>query len=538
MKYLVGFLLILMGYVTKANVDSLSQVAADKPRTTETVDWLNKNISSMWRTDPKGMETMARLSLEIANEANYTTGSARANNLIGVSLWARDLYEDASSYYIESMRIYREAGDFKGSATAAINLGSIFDQLNEIDNAKKYTREGLRDLRAAGDSLLISRAELNLGVIFFNEKKYDSALLYFDRVKAFRSAKKDTFGLALVYNNIGAVLEETDNTIESISNYMRARKLVKNEQKNLINDIFNGLGRNYLKLDQPNTGLAYIDSALTSTREIGDRRLEQVAYSHLKDYYVTKGNYQKAFENLQKEYDMDQEIRGDDIQKQIQSLRAQYEDEKKERQLALLENEKAQGEFRFIIVVLSSLFILIAAGMAIYTLRLRVRHSRLKQRELSDQLEQKNRELTSYALNFIQKNELMGELTDRINEIKKQSDQGTAHELDKINRIVDNSFRIDQDWENFKMMFEEVHHGYLPALKEVYPDLSNAELKLCALLRLNLNLKESSKILGISPDSVKIARYRLRKKLDLSTEDNLIDFLILFDKNRVQQVPV
>lgn len=247
------------------------------------------------------------------------------------------------------------------------------------------------------------------------------------------------------------------------------------------------------------------------------------------------GQYDKAFDYLEKEYALDQEIRGEDVQARIEKLTAQYESEKREKQMAILEKEKSQSEFYFITTLGSGIFLVIAAGLIIYTLRLRIRNSRFKEAELRSQLEQKNKELTSYALNFIQKNELMGELTDRINELKKQSDPGTISELNRINNIVDSSFRIDQDWENFKMMFEEVHQGFLPSLKEVYAELSNADLKLCALLRLNLNLKESSKILGISPDSVKIARYRLRKKLKLSTEDNLIDFLILFDKKRSQQ---
>ncbi len=78
-------------------------------------------------------------------------------------------------------------------------------------------------------------------------------------------------------------------------------------------------------------------------------------------------------------------------------------------------------------------------------------------------------------------------------------------------------------------MFEELHEGFFYKLKQHFPDLGNAELKLCALLRLNMNMKESSRVLGISSDSVKTARSRLRKKLGLNTEDNLVDFLISFD---------
>ena len=141
--------------------------------------------------------------------------------------------------------------------------------------------------------------------------------------------------------------------------------------------------------------------------------------------------------------------------------------------------------------------------------------------------------MTSYALNFIQKNELIVQFSDKIEEIKKQAPGDVASELNRVRKLLDDSSRIDNEWENFKMMFEEVHKGFFTAIKTQYPEIGSAELRLCALLRLNMNLKESSRILGISSDSVKTARYRLRKKLGLATEDNLVDFLMRFDQKMV-----
>ena len=74
-------------------------------------------------------------------------------------------------------------------------------------------------------------------------------------------------------------------------------------------------------------------------------------------------------------------------------------------------------------------------------------------------------------------------------------------------------------------------------LKDYKPDLSNYELKLCALIRLNLNMKEMATILGISAESVKTARYRLRKKLALSREENLIDFIMTLENAYYMEKP-
>jgi len=71
-----------------------------------------------------------------------------------------------------------------------------------------------------------------------------------------------------------------------------------------------------------------------------------------------------------------------------------------------------------------------------------------------------------------------------------------------------------------------LNKNFYTRLKQKYPDISTNDLKICALIKLNLSIKEMASILNISPDSVKTARHRLRKKLQLNTEDNLTDFIL------------
>jgi DNA-binding CsgD family transcriptional regulator len=153
-------------------------------------------------------------------------------------------------------------------------------------------------------------------------------------------------------------------------------------------------------------------------------------------------------------------------------------------------------------------------------------NARLKEIELNQKIEFKNKELTSYTLNFIQKNELMEEVKSSIDELKKTQDKETIRKLNALKKTVSSSVHIDKDWQDFKRQFEEVHSNFFSVLKGKYPDLTNNELKLCALLKLNMNLKEAATVMGISPESVKTARYRLRKKLGLGKEDNLVEYVI------------
>ena len=82
------------------------------------------------------------------------------------------------------------------------------------------------------------------------------------------------------------------------------------------------------------------------------------------------------------------------------------------------------------------------------------------------------------------------------------------------------------EWQGFLLAFEQVHQDFFSALKSECDSLTPNDLRLCALLRMNMSSKEIATMLGISADSVRVARHRVRKKLDIPHEEKLIDHLI------------
>lgn len=92
--------------------------------------------------------------------------------------------------------------------------------------------------------------------------------------------------------------------------------------------------------------------------------------------------------------------------------------------------------------------------------------------------------------------------------------------------IIDKSLNKNDDWEMFKEAFNNADQKFLKKLKKIHPNLSPNDIKLCAYLRLNLSSKEIAPLLNISVRSVEIKRYRLRKKLGLIPEDNLVNYIL------------
>lgn len=152
----------------------------------------------------------------------------------------------------------------------------------------------------------------------------------------------------------------------------------------------------------------------------------------------------------------------------------------------------------------------------------------LKNEKLQADIEHKNSQLASTAMNLVRKMEIFSKVKDDLNSFKNNEElKPASKELQKIIRLIDSELDVTQEWEQFTDHFDQVHSNFLKKLKEQYPDLSPTELKMAAYLRLNLTSKEIAHLMSISIRGVETGRYRLRKKLGLtSNETSLYDFLI------------
>jgi len=155
-----------------------------------------------------------------------------------------------------------------------------------------------------------------------------------------------------------------------------------------------------------------------------------------------------------------------------------------------------------------------------------IRHSSIFKKVL----EEKNAELTAITTQVLQQNEfrekLLKMLNAAVNYHNLQPETAARDILEAISFIKAQKNQID--WIGFKRHFMELNPQFPNKLIQVHPNLTPSEIKLCSLLRLNLNTKEISSLLSQTPESLRVARTRLRKKLNIESEKNLVGYLMRF----------
>jgi DNA-binding CsgD family transcriptional regulator len=154
---------------------------------------------------------------------------------------------------------------------------------------------------------------------------------------------------------------------------------------------------------------------------------------------------------------------------------------------------------------------------------------RLTNEKLQSEIAVKNSQLANNTMSILRKNEILSEIQEELNQQREElGDRLPRKYYSRLNQLIENSFKSDHDWEMFENLFDQAHENFFQRLKSDYPDLTPSDLRLCAYLRLNLSSKEIAPLLNISVRGVEERRYRLRKRLQLPSEQNLTEFILAF----------
>ena len=152
----------------------------------------------------------------------------------------------------------------------------------------------------------------------------------------------------------------------------------------------------------------------------------------------------------------------------------------------------------------------------------------LSRAQLETEILHKNSELATSVMGMVQQNETLLSIRDRVREALEEADATQQRrKMQRVVRLIDKSTDSSQHWQHFEELFNQLHENFMQRLKELHPQLTSRDLKLCAYLRMNLDSKEIAALMGLSVRGAEDLRYRVRKKMQLDTTTNLAEFILL-----------
>jgi DNA-binding CsgD family transcriptional regulator len=231
------------------------------------------------------------------------------------------------------------------------------------------------------------------------------------------------------------------------------------------------------------------NEALTLAQELGDMQEMMASHRQLSFIHEQLGDIPAAFAHHRESDRIRVEILGQERQNEVVSMQMRYEVEKAEQERELL---------------------------------------KLKNQQLHLEMQTRMKELTSLAMQLVQKNEMLDELKQQIASMAT-SGSGSApssQDLAPLLRQIESTRNTEHEWEVFEEQFRALHPEFMDRMAREFPELSPTELKVCALLKINLATKDIANILCCSTRTVEDHRYAIRTKIGLPKGVNLTSHLM------------
>ncbi len=442
--------------------------------------------------------------------------------------------EKALSLQMESLGIKEAIGaTAEAKAASYWNIGNLHFDIGNLPVSNEWYRKAEKVYEEEGlyDDLMSIR--FNIAGNLADMDSLDAAMdTYRKAEKYYRENNLDN-DLAGLLDQLGIIAKEQGKLDEAEAYYLEALELGQNNgEKTLPGILYRRLANLYMEKGEDQKALSYAQQALDVSKETGVKKKMITDYLVLANVYDSLGMYPEAYENYRQYHMLHDSILSEEKIAAMNELEVKYQTEKKEQEIQLLEEKAKVSRLRFWGLITGMIGLVLLFTAIYYGLRQKMKRNRLAREKLDQELafsqkelEMKKKELMAFTLQLAQKNELLENIKSDVKEIKKSSNGGRG--LQGVINTIEFSKNDNTSWENFRERFLAVHKDFESNAKKRFPEVTKNELRLMALMKLNLSSKEMASILNVSPEGIKKARYRLRKKLALETGDSLEDLVML-----------
>lgn len=513
------------------------------------------------------------ISKKLFHELNYTTGLIFINHATSIVKEVNGELDEAIALTKETMQLiedHEEEGDYKTKLIGAQHdaLSLRYTEKGNFKIALIHALEALKCFEKTNYDSRKAGVLEQLGTIETGLKNYHAAIPYFKKAIEIFEKEDQKWSLAYANNELGSAYHNMGDLKNAKIKYDKAIIYAKEVEDNMaLADILNA----YANLEIENNNYIYAKKLLLESKKIAEEsnfpltlaktnhELSKIEFNnnnytralayndnaiklakpenalpYLKRFYAyrslilqSQNNYKDALVSYKAYQEITDSMYSIVKTEQIQELKTIYETEKKEQQILLQQNNinllERKSEIDNLYKILLGLTLLLSI-IGFYALRQKLKRSKTEKEKLNLELDYKKKELTTHALHLAKKNEVLENLKKQAKAFKASEHSQKGY--NQLIRTINFDLKDDNNWENFSRYFEQVHTDFNITVKQKFPEVTSNELRLMALLKMNLTSKEIASILNISPEGIKKARYRLRKKLGITTEDSLQDLVL------------
>jgi tetratricopeptide (TPR) repeat protein len=300
--------------------------------------------------------------------------------------------------------------------------------------------------------------------------------------------------------------------------------------------VSNNRAEYYMALGNYTEALNFYNKTLHYYDSINEKYFQVEILHNIADLYKKLGDLKSSNEYFEKYSKGREQILSEKYNQSMENMDARYILRQKSRSIVNeLTRSRAQEKIKtYQVYLLASLLIIfiVIGGLLIYHkyvqskfIKIQLEKEMIAKNNLKNEIEFKDKELEGMALNITNKNGFLKNLKDQLNEVSDDNVNSYKKRIRDTKFLITQYLQANKDISDFNKQVELLEQNFLFVLSDKYPKLSENDKQLCVLLRLDISSKDIALMRNVSDKSVHMARYRLRKKMVLDTDTNLVEFL-------------
>ena len=505
-------------------------------------------------------------SIEVLNFAlkhnSYPFSKINVIHLLKASNFnALGLY-DSVSFYLDKVKTFSTFQQELSYKSLKADL--LTNRGNHVESIKIY-------LELLDDQQKMSKAELlsiskSLGIAYLKIQNFEKAKFYFKKLLV---ENKDTLTAyrAEDHINLAVSYKEQDSLGKAEVQYLKSLKISKVLDNDFLKaQVYSNLGNLEVRKKNFDKAKEYMEKSLKICKQYGVKVGIAINEVNLSNLYIKKGQYDEAYEiinkidvdfvdksalDLKTEFYKNRSLIYEQFNEPVRAL-ADYRyyiklidsaysreslfkiknielesyEKQKAKEIEILEADVQMKQARQMYLLIIILFLILSLILSYFVLKLNIKKKTLKNKVLAQQVEFKDKEVLSMVL---KDNHYREARKKDIQTLEQLIDENSDRE--KINKILKSlkSENNNFNWDEFEIYFKNTHKSFFYKLIQKYPELTTNELRICALLRLNMRTKEISSLTNRTTGSIDNLRSSIRKKLQLNTHQNLCTYLNSLD---------
>lgn len=429
-----------------------------------------------------------------------------------------------------------------------VNIGYLYISLGDVKKAFQFIDKGVEIFSEMRDSAGLASCYNAKGLAFERMEENAKAEENFKHALAINRQLGDQKNIAANLNNLGLLEENPD---EKILWLMEAIQINKSMGANWsLAENYNNLATQYFYKRDYSKSLEWLQNALILANNLSAKELICDNYRYRTWVYNAMGNYKKAYECMQNLYELEKDMLSEKKIREMELNAADRRFKTQQQELNLKAKElKIKGlQHNMLIVVIFTLGLLLILLFLLWqfrhrrkisiltaakeaeahqqeVIRLQLEKTEEERRNMGLELEYSKKELTNFACYMQSKNELIEKIKTMIKASYKDAKPEVKAQLKTINAFIAQYQTKEEKIGPLIDEIDRINGEFIVRLTDKHSDLSKNEKQLASLLRIDYSTKEIALLIGSTPKTVDMARYRLRKKLGLDSDEGLSEYM-------------